>query len=206
MPSDAARPEPSSLGLYVGDVHVNRFSSLALLPGSELHFTVRLTDVGGRAVTDLRPVLASRNVSTFTVDTGGVVRVAGLGAGWIVGSVLTHGGNVLADSTFINVVCLLQQQPAIALTIVDSLSGQSNGLRAINVSIRDGALRDSVFISSAATATVPLVVGLANERKGTYDLTVSASGYRVWSRASVVVGTELCHVATVALTARLQPL
>jgi hypothetical protein len=206
LPSDAARPEPSSLGLYVGDVHVNRFSSLALFPGTELHFTVRLTDVGGRAVTDLRPLLTSRNVGTLTVDTAGVVRVAGLGASWIVGSVLTHGGNVLADSTFVNVVCLLQAQPAIALTIVDSVSGQSSALRGISVSIRDGLLRDTVFISSAASVTGPLVVGLANERKGTYDLTVSAAGYRGWTRSGVVVGSDLCHVATVALTARLQPL
>jgi hypothetical protein len=204
-PMDASPGEPTSLALYVGDVHITRFSSLGLLPGNQLQFHVILTDASGRTVNGLRPVLVSRNTQSLTIDTVGVMRVVGRGSSWIVGSVLTPARAVLADSTLVNVVCTVVSQPAIQLTVVDSASGQSAALRAVNITVRTGALRDSLFVPSFAAGAPPFTVGIGYERPGTYDLMVSASGYRDWARAGIVVEHDLCHVITVNVTARLQP-
>jgi hypothetical protein len=204
-PTEVVIAEPTALALYIGDVRISRTSALGLLPGTELQFSVRLTDANGRAVTGLKPSLVSRNTQTLTMDTAGVIRVVGRGASWIVGSVLTPMRAVLADSTLVNVVCTVLLQPAIQLTVVDSASGQSALLRAINISIRSGGLRDTVFVPSISAGAPPFTVGLAYERPGSYDLTVSAAGYREWTRSGVVATNDLCHVVTVPITARLVP-
>ena len=202
-PTDATAPEPALLALYIGDVHVTRFSSLGILPGSTLQFSARLTDAGGRAVTGLHPLIVSRNPQTLSIDTTGTIRVVGRGAGWIVGSVRTPANNVLADSTQVQVLCTLVATPAIQLTVVDSLTAQSALLRSISVLIRSGGLSDTVFVASLAANAPPFSVGLAFDRPGTYDLSVSAAGYKTWTKNAVVVGSDLCHVVTVPLTARL---
>ena len=202
-PSDATAPEPSLLSLYIGDVHITRFSSLGILPGSTLQFSVRLTDAGGRAVSGLSPLLVSRNLAALTMAGDGTIRVVGRGSSWIVGSVRTPSNTVLADSTLVNVVCTVLAAPAVQLTVVDSLTGQSALLRSISVSIRSGGLRDTVFVASLSAGAPPFTVGLAYERPGTYDLSVNAAGYRTWTMNAVVVTSDLCHVVTVPLTARL---
>ena len=202
-PTDSTAAEPSLLSLYVGDVHISRFSALGILPGSTLQFSVRLTDASGRAVSGFKPLLVSRNTASLTMDLDGTIRVVGRGASWIVGSVLTPSNSVLADSTLVNVVCTVLAVPAVQLTVVDSLTGQSAALRAISVSIRSGGLRDTVFVATLAAGSPPFSVGLAYERPGTYDLSVTAAGYRIWTSTGVVVTNDLCHVITVPLTARL---
>jgi hypothetical protein len=52
---------------------------------------------------------------------------------------------------------------------------------------------------------LPGVFAAAGERRGTYDLTVEATGYRTWARAGVVVTGDQCHVHPVHLQAALQP-
>ena len=196
-PTDAAPGEPTSLALYIGEVHITRFSSLALLPGSELQFHILLTDASGHTVNGLRPVLVSRNTQSLTIDTLGVMRVVGRGSSWIVGSLLTPARAMLADSTLVNVVCTVTPLPAIQLTVVDSASGQSAPLHAVNITVRMGALRDSLFVPSFDAGAPPFTVGIGYERAGSYDLTVTASGYRDWGRVGIVVGHDLCHVITV---------
>ena len=203
-PTEIKQIEPTALGLYVGDVKLNRFSAVGILPGSNLTFSVRLTDAGGRIVSGLRPTVVSRNQQSLTIDTLGVLSVVGRGASWIVGSVVTPAQALLADSTLVNVVCTVALQPAITLTVVDSASGQSAGLTSINISIQNGLGRDTVFVTSVPTGAPPFSVGLAFERVGTFDLTATAAGYRVWTQTGVVVGRDLCHVITVPITARLQ--
>ena len=205
-PTEIKQIEPTALGLYVGDVKLNRFSAVGILPGSNLTFSVRLTDAGGRIVSGLRPTLVSRNQQSLTLDARGVLTVVGRGASWIVGSVVTPAQALLADSTLVNVVCTVALQPAITLTVVDSSSGTSAGLTSIYITIQSGLARDTVFVSSVPTGAPPFSVGLAFERVGTYDLTATAAGYRVWTQTGVVVDRDLCHVITVPIAARLQRL
>ena len=203
-PTEVRSPvEPTQLGLYIGDLHITRSSALGMLPGDSLHFSVRLTDASGQSVSGLRTNVVSRNALAITMDSLGVARVAGRGASWIVGSALTPGRNVLADSTLVNVVCTTELRAAIKLTVVDSLTGQSGPMRSLKITIRDGAARDSAFVASIAAGAPLFTLNLAYERKGTYDLDVTADGYRAWSRSGVAVTGDICHVTTVAVTARL---
>jgi hypothetical protein len=203
-PTDAAQPEPAVLGLYIGEVRVGRFSSLALLPGSELTFSVRLSDAGGRVVNGLHPLLVSRSPQSLTIDSMGVVRVAGRGASWIVGSIVTASHTALADSTLINVVCSLSATPAVLLTVVDSVTGLSAGLRDIDIAISSGLVRDTVFFTAPPPGFEPLKLGLEDDLTGKFDLAVTAAGYKPWTRADVAVGRDICHVLTALVTARLQ--
>ena len=204
-PTEApALAEPSQLGLYIGDIRVSRTSTLGMLPGDSLQFVVRLTDASGQRVSGVHTNLVSRNALAVTMDTLGVARVAGRGASWIVGSVLTPARNVLADSALVNVVCTTDVRPGIALTVVDSLTGLGGPMSALKITIRDGAAGDSVLISTLAAGAAPFSIGLAWERKGTYQLDVTAAGYAPWSRANVAVTAGICHVTTVVVTARLQ--
>jgi hypothetical protein len=200
-----AVPEPAKLSLYIGDILIGRFSSLGMLPGDSLHFSVHLTDAGGRVVNGLHSNLVSRNALAVTLDSTGVARVAGRGSSWIVGSVLTPAHNVLADSTLVNVVCTTDARPGVRLTVVDSVTGQSGPMRSLKVVIRTGTLRDTAFVTSIAAGAPLFSFAMAFERKGTYDLDVTADGFQPWARSAVTVTGDICHVTTVAITARLQP-
>lgn len=198
-----ATTEPTQLGLYVGDLRVTRTSALGMLPGSELRFHIRLSDALGQPVAGLHTNLVSRNTLALAMDSLGTVRVVGRGASWIVGSVLTPARNVLADSALVSVVCTTEIRPAVSLTVMDSLTGLGGPMSALTITIRDGVARDSVFVSTLAAGIAPFSLGLAYERKGTYQLDVTAAGYAPWSRAGVSVTGDLCHVTTVVVTARL---
>ena len=202
----APQREPSHLALYIGDLHISSFSALGMLPGDSLHFAVRLTDAAGRAVTGLHTNLVSRNPSALTIDSTGVVRVAGRGSSWIVGSVLTPAHNVLADSTLVAVVCTTEARPAVRLTVVDSVTGQSGPMQSLKIVIRDGAARDTAFVPTIAAGAPTFTFSMAFERKGTYTVDVTANGYQPWERSAIVVTGDLCHVTTVAVTALLQGL
>lgn len=198
--------EPANLSLYIGQLLIGRASALAMLPGDSLHFTVRLTDAGGHAVTGVHTNLVSRSPAALSLDAAGIVRVVGRGSSWIVGSVLTPAHNVLADSTLVNVVCTIESRPAIRLTVVDSLTGQSGPMQALKIVIRDGAARDSAFVPSIPPGAPIFSFSMAFERKGTYTLDVTADGYQPWARSAIVVTGDICHVTTVTLTARMQAL
>jgi hypothetical protein len=206
-PTEVARPaEPSHLALYIGDIHISTSSSLGMLPGDSLRFAIRLTDAGGHAVSGLHTNLVSRTPSSVSMDSTGMVRVAGRGQSWIVGSVLTPAHNVLADSTLVAVVCTVESHAAVRLTVVDSVSGQSGPMQSLAIVIRDGAARDSAFVPSIAAGAPLFAFSMAFERKGTYTLDVTAAGYQPWERAGIVVTGDICHVTTVAVTAKLQAL
>jgi hypothetical protein len=68
--------------------------------------------------------------------------------------------------------------------------------------------REGAYVDSARMyGDVPVeTVGLAEERAGTYEVSVERTGYRSWHRAGVRVTADECHVRTVSLTARLQRL
>jgi hypothetical protein len=102
-----------------------------------------------------------------------------------------------------SVVCTTEARAAVSLTVVDSLTGQGTGLTGLFARVVDGTFRDSTtsFFTNPSTG-IP-GAGLAYERKGTYTVTVRATGYQDWTKTGVNVTADECHVTGVALTARL---
>jgi hypothetical protein len=196
--------EPAHLAIYIGDLHIDRGSSLGMLPGNELHFAVRLTDAAGNAVPGLHSNIISRSPLAVSMDTLGIARVAGKGSSWIVASVLTPAHNLLADSTLVQVLCTVGALPAISLTVEDSVTGQSGPLVSLKIKITNGTLSDTAFVNFISAGAPLFILPMAYERAGVYDLAVTADGYKPWSRSGITVTADICHVTTVPILARLQ--
>ncbi len=88
--------------------------------------------------------------------------------------------------------------------IVDAVTGipQADDARAFAI---DGAYSDSLRFGIAAGTTLIALQGAA-ERPGLYHLRIDKQGYRTWTQADVRVFADACHVRTVQVTARLQPI
>ncbi|HKP73918.1 MAG TPA: carboxypeptidase-like regulatory domain-containing protein [Longimicrobiaceae bacterium] len=98
--------------------------------------------------------------------------------------------------------CLADYRYGINVTIVDSIT-EAPPSSAVLIA-QSGAYVDSVGPAAPQTPAL-LLLSTAGERAGTYHLTVRAPGYREWTRSSVKVTADDCHVHPVAITARLQP-
>ncbi len=95
--------------------------------------------------------------------------------------------------------CTLEARAGIVLAVRDSVTAAPvpGPLLAI---ARDGQYADTSRFVFPDSGLVPL----AYERAGHYDVTVSATGYRLWSRAGVEVEDGGCHVKTSRVDAWLQ--
>jgi hypothetical protein len=103
-------------------------------------------------------------------------------------------------------VCTAELVHGLAVTVVDSLTGEPPASALLIA--REGSFIDSVGPRSPYQPGIDeppvLVLTAAAERPGTYDLSVRAQGYRDWTRASVSVTADECHVFVTEVTARLQ--
>ena len=96
------------------------------------------------------------------------------------------------------VMCTDVALPAIIVNVQDSITG-ANLLVGTRGVVQDGAYVDSLHLYS------PGSLQAATERAGTYALTVVHVGYADWSRSSIRVSRDACHVQTVTVQARLKP-
>jgi len=113
-------------------------------------------------------------------------------------------GAVVVDPT-----CTNELRTGIRLTLEDSTTGARYPFTDVVAVASGGAFRDTARVASITEASGGQPsVGLAHERPGTYDVTVSAAGYAAWTTRGVrVEEEEVCHhVITRSLTARLRPL
>ena len=100
--------------------------------------------------------------------------------------------------------CIAIGRFALNVTVEDSITGSAPQV-ATRVIARDGTYADSLILVTPDPTfrSFPL----APERPGSYLVTVEAEGYRLWSRASIVVerSTGKCHeLQGVTFRARLQ--
>lgn len=113
------------------------------------------------------------------------------------------GAALLAAATGCNVVigptCTLEARPGLLLVIHDAATG-APAVRGAHVVVRDGSFEEAAQISVSYDG--PL--GFAQERAGTYAVTVTQEGYRPWTRGGVRVERDRCHVRTVTLDVALQ--
>ena len=87
----------------------------------------------------------------------------------------------------------------------------------LNVIVLDASTGNSIFqdievkaVDGSYQETLELVSGLeyafvgAGERAGTYDVTVTKSGYQTFTSAPIVLTRDECHVIPQSLTVNLQ--
>jgi hypothetical protein len=100
-------------------------------------------------------------------------------------------------------VCTEEARPALMVGLADSLSGATTGFTGVTILATDGAYADSVVMPVYPGDPYNGPVALAYERRGTYTVSVRATGYATWMKSGVVVTGDQCHVTTASLTARL---
>jgi hypothetical protein len=95
------------------------------------------------------------------------------------------------------VMCTMEARSSISIAVLDAATGDSLGAMPTGT-VREGAFEEALqgFGNQLAGPF---------ERKGTYDVTVTAPGYASWDTTGVVVTADECHVQTVQLTVRLAP-
>jgi hypothetical protein len=100
-------------------------------------------------------------------------------------------------------ICTQELRPALMVYVKDSLTNTGTASGASLVA-RDGTFKDSVAFPGARSDLDNLNLNAAEERAGTYVVTVSKPGYATWIKSNVRVTKNECHVNTVQLTALLQ--
>lgn len=95
------------------------------------------------------------------------------------------------------VICTALYAYGLTVTVVDAPTGDSLRVAPAGVA-HDGSWSETMQVFGNH------LLG-AGERAGTYDITVTAPGYRAWDTTGVKVTADECHVRGVNLTARLAP-
>lgn len=74
------------------------------------------------------------------------------------------------------------------------------------VTAEDGSYFETLLYLGSHTPLDSLTFQGATERPGTYTVRVSKGGYQPWTRTGINVPAGECHVTSVEVAARLQPL
>jgi hypothetical protein len=120
-----------------------------------------------------------------------------------VGTIIILSAAMSAAACNLGENCTLHIQPGIIVTIVDSVTNEPRAAEAVGVA-QAGSFNDSLRSYWTDGQGVMLSRAAADERPGTYAVTIQTSGYRDWVRTNVRVRSGDCHVQSAELTARLQ--
>lgn len=183
--------------------------SITLIATDTLRLVSIATDIFQRPAS-ARVTFTSRSTLIATVSTTGLVRALREGSTWIVGFTAGPNNTTLADSVrvAVRVICTTEARPGVTIAVQDSLTGSKGPFSAVAFVAREGTTyRDSTLVATvpAQVTGLAFLVGLAYERAGTYEVSVKATNYKLWSRSGVVVSKDACHAITVNVTARLVP-
>lgn len=118
----------------------------------------------------------------------------------LLGSALVVGCLVQASCLFDPSGCTTEVAWGLRVTVRNALTGAPAGLGAL-VTATDGAHRETLLPFPDSLSFFG-----ASERPGDYDVAVSRAGFQPWNRLGVEVRDGGCHVDTVDLDVRLQPL
>jgi hypothetical protein len=111
---------------------------------------------------------------------------------------------VVACSGSTSPVCTQEIRPGLAVYVENSITGVGIASGASLVA-QEGAYKDSVAAPDGRPDIDASPLLAAAERAGTYQVTVTKTGYTPWTQSNVRVTANVCHVNTVTLTALLQP-
>lgn len=95
------------------------------------------------------------------------------------------------------VMCTMEARSSISISVLDASTGDSLAVKPTGT-VREGTFEEELQ-GFGSQLSGPF------ERKGMYDVTVSAPGYASWDTTGVGVTADECHVQTVVLTVRLAP-
>ena len=93
--------------------------------------------------------------------------------------------------------CTADFRYGLSIVVLDG-SGAPAAEGAVGIA-RDGDHEETLMVLGVDT-----MVG-AGERPGTYDITISKTGYMTWAAGNVTVTADECHVIGVSLQANLIP-
>lgn len=96
-------------------------------------------------------------------------------------------------------VCTMEARSAVQVEMRDARTGAVLTGPA-TLTVREGSFAETVEIPANFTS-----MGVAHERSGVYEVTLTKPGYREWRARDVRVEKDECHVKTARLEARLEP-
>ena len=99
--------------------------------------------------------------------------------------------------------CTSEAHYALDVTVIDSVTGAHGPFTNLALVATTLAYKDSLFVGNVSATPDSSLYTLGYERSGTYSLTVTADGYRPWTRNAIFVLQRPCHVADTPETARL---
>ncbi len=101
------------------------------------------------------------------------------------------------------VVCTTQVVPAIEVAVFEQETGFASACGA-TVTIEDGNFTQSLTNDDSSNCNDNFIFAMADEREGSYDITVSKAGFQDWIQRDVRVTSNVCHVNTVTVQAYLE--
>jgi len=107
--------------------------------------------------------------------------------------VISHCGQLMDCDTGI--------APAVIVEVRDANTGEPAAAGALGT-VRDGVYVDSLY-PYESTGGEPVSLAGADERPGTYTVTIEKTGYETWTMTGIPVEDSNCHVETARLTAEL---
>ena len=96
-------------------------------------------------------------------------------------------------------VCTTEYVYGLTILVTDSATQAPLGGPETVVVVRDGAYVDSVRSANHTFLA-------AGERPGAYSVLVHRAGYQDWTQSAIQVRDLGCHVSSVVLNARMQPI
>jgi hypothetical protein len=204
-PTDAGVGDPASLILTVGGTRLRELNA-TVDSFARFKTAVQVLDSKGRLISDVRPTVVSRNARYVALDSAAnIIPGSAPGSAYIVATLASTEGRVLADSLLVTFVCTASSDYGLAIAVTDSLTGNGGPFGNLSLVARGGAYADSALFGALPAQATPFFANLTGtERPGTFDITVRADGYRVWTK-TVTVMRDSCHVIRVTVAARLVP-
>ncbi|MGL1956807.1 MAG: hypothetical protein OCD00_05760 [Colwellia sp.] len=102
-----------------------------------------------------------------------------------------------------DVACTEEYVPAITIEVKDKDTGDFIGCGA-TVIIEDTGFSEEIVSEMSGSCDNSSLFQGAYERDGIYDVHISKEGYLDWSKYSISVTSNVCHVNTVHIVAELE--
>jgi hypothetical protein len=115
---------------------------------------------------------------------------------------------VSACNDFESVLCPASVEPAVVVEVRNARTGGFEAKEALGI-VRDGVFVDTLeprLFYVVNGQHVPAALGGADERPGTYIVSIEKTGFRSWLQTGVRVRSNECGVLTENLVAELEPL
>lgn len=208
LPSESGDTAPSSDSRVA--IHAAADGSVTELTGRDLSISaddsliVRASVEGAPGLYE-SPVLSSNDTSAVTMRPDGTAALRRIGPTFTFRATARALSSrtrpaLLADSGKLVPICAAFARAGLNIAIRDSVTGAAvSGSGLMRLFATNGTAVDSLRLPGVLANW-----STAWERPGTWTVTIDTDGYARWQQGGLIVTQGLCHVAAVAVTARLQ--